>query len=73
MILNGQFDISRAYVTFTTKNELFLTNVQFVQNQTNPFPKKINNLKLLLNKVEIFAIKKHQTEKGLTVIPVKLY
>ena len=65
-------DSSHAYVS---NNEVFLTNLSMTSNEFSNSSQDEHNRpkKLLLHKSEIRMIKKKVNEKGLTLVPVRLY
>ena len=73
-IRNGKVSISESYCLFRD-NELFITgmNVHNSENNVGIFAHETTrDRKLLLNRKELNKIKDLLTQKGLTVIPLKL-
>ncbi|MBP8617667.1 MAG: SsrA-binding protein [Parcubacteria group bacterium ADurb.Bin305] len=73
--LNGKINITGAYVTIT-KNEVFLINATIgpyqSANLTTSF-EPTRSRKLLLNRKEINYLTQLLSQKGLTLIPLKVY
>ncbi|MCD6578731.1 SsrA-binding protein SmpB [bacterium] len=63
-----------SYCSFTN-NELFLIGMRIdrYENNTTTLVDPIRKRKLLLKKIELFRLRKKVEEKGLTIIPVKIY
>ena len=73
-IREGKASLSEAYCTFI-QNELFIKNMHVAEythgTHYNHEPKRMR--KLLLNKNELKKLLSKTKEKGLTIIPVKLF
>lgn len=73
-IREGKASLSEAYCTFI-QNELFIKNMHVAEythgTHYNHEPKRMR--KLLLNKNELKKLYSKTKEKGLTIIPVKLF
>ena len=73
-IRNGKVQLQEAYCTFQG-NELFIRNLQIqpyeLGTYNNHDPKRPR--KLLLNRQEINKLKPKTEEKGLTIIPIKIF
>ncbi len=73
-IRNGQVSFTDSYCLFFSK-ELWVKNVHIAEysygSYNNHEPKR--DRKLLLNKKELTKIEKKISEKGLTIVPVKLF
>ena len=69
-----RLSLKGAYCSFTN-NELFLIGMQIdrYENNTTIFVDPIRKRKLLLKKIELFRLRKKVEEKGLTIIPLKVY
>ena len=72
---NGNGQISESYISIK-KDELFLCNahikaINIKNNHAHQDPTQ--NRKLLLNKKEINMLQGQSSQKGLTVVPIKLY
>ena len=70
---NGQ--ISESYISIK-KDELFLCNahIKTINIKNNHVPQNpTQNRKLLLNKKEINMLSGQSSQKGLTIVPIKLY
>jgi len=73
-IRDRQVNITNAYC-IVLKNEIWIKNMDITQykfyNEETYNPKRIR--KLLLHKIEIRKIRKNLDEKGMTLIPTKLF
>ena len=73
-IRNNKASIAEAY-GIIIKNELFIRNMYIADYENgshyNHQPKR--DRKLLLNKVELTKLKKKLKNKGLTIVPIKLF
>jgi len=73
-VRNNKASISEAYGVII-KNELFIRNMYIADYENgshyNHEPKR--DRKLLLNKVELTKLQKKLKNKGLTIVPVKLF
>ena len=70
---NGQ--LSESYITIV-KDELFLSNahIKAIDTKNNAVPQNpIGKRKLLLNRKEISMLQGQVSQKGLTIVPIKLY
>ncbi len=70
---NGQ--LSESYITIV-KDELFLSNahIKAIDTKNNAVPQNpIAKRKLLLNRKEISMLQGQVSQKGLTIVPIKLY
>ncbi len=70
---NGQ--ISESYVTIV-KNEIYLSNAHIKSlnsHETNTPQNPVAKRKLLLNRKEINMLQGEVSQKGLTIVPIKLY
>lgn len=73
-VRNGGISLAESYVKFIG-GELFLINayIKPYENTSNFVPNARKNRKLLLNKREISQILTKFSEKGLTIIPLRVY
>ena len=73
-IREGKVSFTDSYCLFVDE-ELFMRNVHIAEyeqgNINNHDPKR--DRKLLLNKNELFKLKSKTQEKGLTIVPVRIY
>ena len=70
---NGQ--LSESYITIV-KDEIFLSNahIKAMDTKNNTIPQNpIAKRKLLLNRKEISMLQGQVSQKGLTIVPIKLY
>lgn len=72
---NGKANLNGAYCIFNEKGELFLrdSNISIYDNASynNHEPKA--DRKLLLHKKELSKLKSKNDEKGMTIVPIKLF
>ena len=73
-IRNNKASITEAYAVMI-KNELFLRNMYIAdyENGSHYNHESKRDRKLLLNKIELLKINKKLKNKGLTIVPIKLF
>lgn len=72
----GKVNLKDSFVQIDKNNEVWLKNAHFstLNNSNIIFQhEEIANRKLLLNKNEIKKLKKQVDQKGLTIVPLKMY
>lgn len=72
----GKVNLKDSFVQIDKNNEVWLKNAHFSKlNNSNIIfqHEEIANRKLLLNKNEIKKLKKQVDQKGLTIVPLKMY
>jgi len=73
-IFKGRVNLTDAYVQ-VKNNELWLLNLDIepYENATNFQPERRRDRKLLAHRKEISLIDRRSQEKGLTIVPTKIY
>jgi len=71
----GKVNLGDAYCIFTDKGELVVRNMHISEfsHGSHYNHKPIHDRKLLLNKTELRKIRNKTKEKGLTIIPIKVF
>ncbi len=70
----GNVSLKDSFVSITSNNEVFVKNMHIKSYEKASFPvEEKRNRKLLLNKHEINKLSAKVKEKGLTLVPLKIY
>ncbi|MBI9066860.1 MAG: SsrA-binding protein SmpB [Salinivirgaceae bacterium] len=74
LIRAGKVGISEAYCNFMN-NELYITNLHLAEREGERYvvSKNKTQRKLLLNKRELSKLEKRIVEKGLSIVPLRMY
>ncbi len=75
-VRDGRINLRDSYAKFTRSGELYLLNVHISPYQSHPGAHEgdpTRRRKLLLHKAELLRMKTQTEQKGLTMVPLKVY